>query len=59
MRFEKALIWIAELIYRVICQAWVKLAQRSTIGEILARLMHSEQRCCKLQAECDLLRERA
>lgn len=57
-RFEKALIYIAELIYRITWQAWMKLAKRSTIGEILARLRHAEQRCLQLQAECDLLRGR-
>lgn len=57
-RLEKTLLCIAELIYRVKWQAWMKLARRSTIGEILAEPRGTEQRCAQLEAECDLLRSR-
>ena len=55
---ERVLLIVAGLIHQVTWRAWMKVARRSTIGELLARLRTTEDRIAQLEAECGILRMR-
>ena len=57
-KFERAFLAVAGLIYEATWRAWIKMARRSTVGEIVAKWREAEARCARLEAERDLLRER-
>ena len=55
---ERVLLVVSELIYRSTWAAWMKLARRSLVGDLLARLRTAEERAARFEAECVLLRTR-
>ena len=58
-RWDRVLLVVAELVYQVTWRAWMKLARRSLVGDLLARLRAAEERAVRgrMRAPADAVGE--